>query len=165
MRLDQLITKLTQAWRVQRQQIQVIGGALLILLCLVFWERSQWTQPPPLDLLHDLPQAQPTHSSDAPSATGLPHFSKSDPSTHWTCHNSKAWFQKQSHRWRELEELTGLLCGFDAASGFQLGLSLTGMQPILDPKHNYNAAHPLSLCPSIGQYGICDIHQSNYKPA
>ncbi|KAA6421073.1 MAG: hypothetical protein FRX49_08984 [Trebouxia sp. A1-2] len=126
MPLDQLLIKLTQAWRVQRQQIQVIGGALLILLCLVFWERSQWTQPPPLDLLHDLPPAQPTPSSDAPSATGFSHFGNSDSSTHWTCHNSKAWFQKHPYRWRELEELAGLLCGFDAISGFQLGLNITG---------------------------------------
>ena len=133
MPLEQLLIKLTQAWRVQRQQIQVIGGALLILLCLVFWERSHWTQPPPLDLLHDLPPAQPTHSSDAPGATGLPHFGKSDPSTHWTCHNSKAWFQKHPYIWRELEELAGLLCGFDAISGFQPGLNITGTQPILDP--------------------------------
>ena len=133
MPLDQLLIKLTQAWRVQRQQIQVIGGALLILLCLVFWERSHWTQPPPLDLLHDLPPAQPAHSSDVPSATGLPHFGKSDPSTHWTCHNSKAWFQKHPYRCRELEELAGLLCGFDAINGFPPGLNITGTQPILDP--------------------------------
>lgn len=122
----QLLIKLTQAWRVQRQQIQVIGGALLILLCLVFWERSQWTQPPPLDLLHDLPPAQPLHSSDAPDAPGPPHFGKSDPSTHWTCHNSKAWFQKHPYRWQELEELASLLCGFAAISGFQPGLNITG---------------------------------------
>ncbi len=149
MPLEQLFIKLTQAWRVQRQQIQVIGGALLVLLCLVFWERSQWTQPPPLDLLHDLPPAQPTHSSGAPSATGLPHSGKSDPSAPWTCHNSKAWFQKHPYRWRELEELAGLLCGFDAISGFQPGLNITGMQFILNPNWNCNAAHPLSLCPSI----------------
>jgi len=131
MPLEQLFMNLMQAWRVQRQQLQVIGGALLVLLCLVFYERSQWTQPPPLDLLHDLPSAQPSHSSDAPSAAGLPHFGKSDPSTHWTCHNSTAWFQKHPYRWRELEELAGLLCAIDAISGFQLGLNITGAQPVL----------------------------------
>ncbi len=131
MSLEQLFRKLVQAWRMQRQQIQVIGGALLVLLCLVFYERSQWTQPPPLDLLHDLPPAQPSHSSDASSAAGLPHFGESDPSTHWTCHNCKAWFQKHPYRWRELEELASLLCGLDAISGFQLGRNITGMSLIL----------------------------------
>ena len=133
MPLEQLFTNLMQARRVQRQQLQVIGGALLVLLCIVFWERSQWTQPPPLDLLHDLPPAQPTHSSDALSASDLPPYGKYDSSTHWTCHNSTAWFQKHPYRWRELEELAGLLCTLDAINGFQPGLNVTGMQPIPDP--------------------------------
>lgn len=144
MPVEQLFMNLMQAWRAQRQPLQVVAGALLVLLCLVFWERSQWTQPPPLDLLHDLPPAQPSHS-----ASGLPHFGKSDFSTHWTCHNSTAWFQKHPYRWQELEELASLLCGLDAISGFQPGLNTTGMQPVRDLYFNYNADQVLPLCPAV----------------
>lgn len=110
MDLDQLLVRLRLAWRHQRQQVQYTGGALLILLCLVLWERSQWTQPTPSDLLHDLPQAQPEYNTGAPSS------GNSDLSSDWSCHNSAAWFQKQSHRWHEVEDLAGWLCRLDTTS-------------------------------------------------
>lgn len=141
MSLDQLFTKLTQAWRVQRQQIQVIGGALLILTCLVFWERSQWTQSAPADLLYDLPQTQSVYSSGASLTNSLPQTSNLDPPARWSCQDSKAWFQKELHRWQELEDLTSWICGQNLASQHLQGLLPLGMQLFLPDKVSTKLIH------------------------
>ncbi len=132
MNLHQLLVKGRLAWRQQQQQIRVIGGALLVLLCIVFWERSQWTQPIRSDLLHDLPQVLSVHSSETFSATSLPHTNKADPAADWSCQTSAAWFHKQPHKWHELEDLAGLLCNSDVLAHDPVhGLTRGGMQCLL----------------------------------
>lgn len=107
MSLDQLLVKLRQAWRVQRQQIQVIAGALALLACIVCWERNQWTQPARSDLLHDLPPSQPAYFPDVGTDKLGQGASQSNA---WSCEQSAAWFHQQEHRWPELEDIATKLC-------------------------------------------------------
>lgn len=117
MSLDQFLVRLRQAWVIQRQQIQVILGALCILVCIVCWEKSQWTQPARSDLLHNLPHS--AHGANLSTST-----SASDKSAHggshsdcsinaWSCKHSRAWFRGQEHRWPELEDLADTYCQLD----------------------------------------------------
>lgn len=112
MTFDQWLHNLRQALGVQEQQIRIVSGALLFLLCIVLWERSQWTQPARSDLLYDLPQAHPSTNLEAPSTAGS---TSTDFST-WSCQHSEAWFEQQPHRWHEFEALAGLVCYVNAAS-------------------------------------------------
>ena len=147
MSLDQLLVKLSQAWRVQRQQIQVIAGALAFLVCIVCWERSQWTQPTRPDLLHDLLPSQPAYFPDlATDKLGQGASQHSDVSA-WSCEESASWFHHQEHRWPELEEITNRLC--------QLEHHAAGMTN----KGFYTQDRPASGIASVHELGsICSVH-------
>ena len=116
MSLDQLLVRLRQAWVVQRQQIQVILGALFFLVCIVCWEKSQWTQPARSDLLHNLPQS--AHRANLSTSDNSAHgVSYSDSSINaWSCKHSRTWFRGQQHRWPELEDLADTYCQLELSS-------------------------------------------------
>ena len=108
MSLDQLLVRLRQAWVVQRQQIQVILGALFFLVCIVRWEKSQWTQPVRSDLLHDLPQS--AHLANLSMSDNSAHGGSNHSVSAWSCKHSRTWFRGQAQRWPELEEIADTYC-------------------------------------------------------
>lgn len=100
---------------VQRQQFQVILGALCVLVCLVCWEKSQWTQPARSDLLHNLPLSA-HHANLSTSDISDPDGSHSGSTNAWSCKHSNAWFQDQEHRWPELKDLANTYCQLELSS-------------------------------------------------
>lgn len=105
-RADQVIDTVRIAWRTQRQQLQILGGALLLLLTIVLWERNQWIQQPRSDLLQDLPQAAPE--------TLLEYALKTSQSARapecWHCSENKAFFDRQQLQLTQLRMQTDTLC-------------------------------------------------------
>lgn len=97
---------------VQTPQFQLVFGALCVLVCIVCWEKSQWTQPARSDLLHNLPQSANLSTSDHSDPDG----SQSGSTNPWSCQHSNAWFQGQEHRWPELEDLADTYCQLELSS-------------------------------------------------
>ena len=133
MSLDQLLVRLRQAWVVQRQQIQVILGALFFLVCIVGWERSQWTQPARSDLLHNLP-------ANLSSDNSGPSECHSDSVDAWNCKHSAMWFHDQEHRWPELEQLADAYCQLELPS------APTAAGTRLPPADTTTQAYTIVLC-------------------
>ena len=134
MSLDQLLVRLRQAWVVQRQQIQVILGALFFLVCIVCWEKSQWTQPARSDLLHNLPQS--AHLANLSTSDNSPHGgSNSDSVNAWSCKHSRTWFRGQRQRWPELEELADTYCQLALSSEPEGAHTLLQPPPEPAPQH------------------------------
>lgn len=100
---------------VQTPQFQLVLGALCVLVCIVFWEKSQWTQPARSDLLHNLPQSA-YHANLSTSDHSDPDASHSGCINAWSCQHTNAWFQGQEHRWPELEDLADTYCQLELSS-------------------------------------------------
>lgn len=114
-RADQAIDRVREAWRTQRQQLQVLGGALLLLLVIVVWDSYQWTQPPRSDLLQNLPETQLEYSLKTGQLAAA--------SECWSCATRDAYVLRQQQLLTQLNIQTETLCWLASHSESSSGMS------------------------------------------
>ena len=140
-RADQAIGSARNAWRTQRQQLQVLGSALLLLLTIVVWERSQWTQQPRSDLLQDLPNSFPETWLEYTLKTGQP---AAVPEC-WSCAQSTAFFAKQQQQLTQLSLQSETLCALASETRKAGGTQLPKQAGLCQPAIVTDASHALQF--------------------
>ena len=142
--LTRLINTLSFVWRTQKPQIQVLGGALLVLIAILAWDNSQWKQPARSDLLSDL------HSSQNEQSAADGEF--------WTSVQAAAFqlSDRQQHQLQQLQQQTTALQLLASNSDWA-----TGMCTLLTPDTVVSLClilHLLDICVYLQRCEIlCDI--------